>query len=645
MHPRCLLALAGTFALAGCTVEVGGGPATALFTVPRGGELAEGADFFALPFPHDFWRPGDGAAGLDLSLYPTPSAILEDYLAVIPQRLDGFGLNAAIFARFDAAIDPASLPATPEEAQAPTAAVYLVDVDPASPDRGSRWPLRLGFEPRPGETIGPNWLSALPYPGFPLAEGRTYALVVTTRVRGEDGTPVRSAADWQAVSGAAAPADPDLARARTAVAPLLAWLDEPGGDERADVATAAVFTTQRATELMGKLRARVWELEAPVVRDVTGTGETADYLAYQGLFDAPNFQSGEVPYTLDGGEIVLDEDDGLPVVQRQEALRVAFTVPLGEPPDEGWPVALYAHGTGGSYRSFQNDGTARRLAREGIAVISIDQVLHGPRNPGQSPEISFFNFQNPLAARDNTLQGAADDFSLLRLVLGLVHVDEERGVTVRFDPERIYFFGHSQGGLTGPPFVAYEPRVRGAVLSGAGGLIYLSLLHKTEPVDITTLVKAIIRDRPLDELNPTLALVQTWIERADPVNYAPLLARTPPAGPTGAPMAPKHVYQSEGLIDDYTPPLSIEALATAIGGHLVAPELQPLPGLGLRGRSTLSAPVTGNLDGTTVVLLQYAETPGSDGHFVVFDVPAAQRQSARFLGSLAETGTATLVEP
>jgi dienelactone hydrolase len=625
-----------------------GEPTVARFAVPRAGQLAPGEDFFSLPFPNDAWRRDDGT--LDLSLYPRPSVLVENYLAAMAERLDGFGVNAALFARFTGPIDPASLPADPEAARADDASVYLVDVDEASPGRGTRWPLRFRFEEDAGETIGEHWLSVLPYPGFPLAGGRRYALVLTDRVRGADGEPVEAAPDWLAIVGdeAAVAGDPDLARARAATAPLLAWLDEPGGDERADVVAGAVFTTQRVTDVMGLLRRRVWELPAPTVRDVARFGNVAGFLGYEGVFDAPNFQAGEVPYADDGGDIVL-ADDGLPVVQRTEALRVAFTIPRDVAmPASGWPVALYAHGTGGSYKSFIADGTARRLADEGLAVISIDQVLHGPRNPGESPEVSFFNFSNPLAARDNTLQGAADDFSLLRLAQGLEHVDPptdaDPGRTIRFDPERIYFFGHSQGGLTGPPFLAFEPEVDGAVLSGAGGLLYLSMLHKTEPIDITALVAAVIRDQPLDEFNPTLALLQTWIERSDPVNYGPLLARTPPPGPDGAPLAPKHVFQSEGLVDSYTPPVSIEGLATAIGGQLVAPVLQPLEGLALRGGPVLEAPVTGNLDGTTVVLLQYA-AQGSDGHFVVFDVPAAQRQSAEFLGTLAATGAATVVEP
>jgi predicted esterase len=311
-------------------------------------------------------------------------------------------------------------------------------------------------------------------------------------------------------------------------------------------------------------------------------------------------------------------------------------------PAAGWPVVLYAHGTGGDYVSFVRDDTATRMAWQGLAVISIDQVLHGPRNPnGGNVDLNFFNFGNPIAARDNVRQGALDDFQLVRLATTMTVAPRHPGAPFhRFDPDRIYFMGHSQGGLTGPPFLAYEPLVKGAVLSGAGGLIYLSLLHKTRPVDITAVIGSFLRDQPLDEFNPMLALIQMFIDPADPTNYGRLLAAEPVPG-----VQPKDIYQSEGLIDNFTPPVNIEAFGVAIGANPVSPILQDVEGFALRGLDVLAPPVQGNLGDRTVVFLQYASGPDSDGHFVVFDVPAAQKQHAEFLGTLAREGRATLVAP
>ena len=642
--PLAGLAVVGLGIGAGCESPAS---ATAYFQIPREGVAQE---FYALPFPNDLRRDDAGHPVMDG--YPRPVEIVNRYIDAI-ESLDGFGTNGAVIARFSGAIDDGDLP-TPAAAQDdPTAAVYLVDIDPASPRRGERIPLRFRFQSYAGWTIGDNWLSALPFPGFPLAEHTTYALVITDRLHAAGGGTLVPDVDWLAVREPIAPAgaDPAVTRARTRYAPLFAWLDEPGGDERADVVSAAVFTTQTVTRIMGDLRARVWQLPAPTARDVVELSPNADFIAFDGMYDAPNFQTGTVPYASesDGGDIVYGED-GLPAVQVTEVLRFSFTIPKGPMPATGWPVALYAHGTGGDYHSYIGDRTANRLALEGIATFSIDQVLHGPRNPGGDPEINFFNFTNPLSARNNAIQGAVDDFSLLRLALGLRYEPGKGSQVmypeVRFDPERVYFFGHSQGGATGPPFIAYEPLIKGAVLSGAGGDLYYALLNKTEPVDITSVVSSVVLDNPLDEFNPVLTLLQTWIERSDTINYGPLLARTPPPRPdrSNETMAPKAIYQSMGIIDHFTPVPNIEALAVAIGGNLVGPVLEPVEGLALRGRDVLTAPVQDNVGTTTAVLAEY-QAQGGDGHFVVFNVPAARKQSAEFLGTLARTGTATLVTP
>jgi pimeloyl-ACP methyl ester carboxylesterase len=323
-----------------------------------------------------------------------------------------------------------------------------------------------------------------------------------------------------------------------------------------------------------------------------------------------------------------------------EPMRFAMTLPPGPVPANGFPICIYAHGTGGDYESFIGDGTGARLAAEGIAVISTDQVLHGPRNPGGDPEVAFFNFSNPYAGRDNSLQGAADAWSQMRLALGM-RFDDGTARTVHFDPDNLFFFGHSQGGLTGPAFIAFEPTLKGAVVSGTGGILYLSLLYKTAPVSFPELIASVTRDNPIDEDNPTLALAQMWIERADGANYARLMVRNPPAD-----NAPKNIFQTEGFIDTYAPNPAIEAFATSLGGDIVmTASTMPVEGLTLRGRTVVNPPVTDNLSGVTAVLAQYNQQAGSDGHFVVFDIPAAQKQSSEFLGTLARTGHATVVSP
>ncbi len=423
--------------------------------------------------------------------------------------------------------------------------------------------------------------------------------------------------------------------------------DALGEDETPHVVSGAVFTTQHATFVAPAIRAAVYNTPAPVAASIVNGGSNETYTIWTGTYQAPNFQTGTPPYTTDGGEVQIGSD-GLAVVQLTENMRFAMTVPVGKKPTNGWPICVYQHGTGGDYETFIDDGTAGRLGAQGIAVISTDQVLHGPRDPaGLDPDIAFFNYANPYAARDNTLQGQADAWSQERLAFGL-GFDDGTGTntTVSVDQSKLMFFGHSQGGLTGPGFVAFEPALKGAVLSGTGGILYISLLEKTQPIDIPTIAISLTRDMPMDEDNPTIALAQMWIERADGANYARYFVREPQMAPDGTPLAARNIFQSEGFTDTYAPNPSIEAFATAVGGDLVMTDsTMPVTGLTMRDRVTLAPPITNNDDGVTAVLAQYTMLPGSDGHFVVFEVPAAMTQSASFLGTLAATGQATVVTP
>lgn len=622
-----LVAIAG---LAAC----GDDPVTAYFAVPGS---STGDDFYALPFPNDLRRHADGT--LDLSEFPTNAVIVDTIRTIAERDLNGFGLNAALFARFSGALDPATLP-TPQQSTTEDASVYLVNVDPDSPGRGERWPVVVTFRPEGTQTIKGNRLVVRPFPGFPLDEDTTYALVITTRVGAASGGDVNGDADWNALKGTGGNAA--IASARDVYAPLLEWLDETGGDERDDVVSAAVFTTQIATDIMPAIRKAVYSTPAPVGTDIAMSMSSTNYSMWRGMYMAPNIQNGEPAYITTGGEVKRDANGDV-IVQRTENLRFALSVPAGPVPPTGFPICIYQHGTGGDWISFQDEGTADRLAMEGIAVISTDQVLHGDRGGGVDPSIAFFNFNNPVAARDNPLQGAADAWSQQRLALGLSIPDTANSRTITFDPNRVYFYGHSQGGLTGPGYIAFEPALKGAVLSGTGGVFYLNLLDKIEPVNFPDLITTLTRDEPVDEDNPTLALAQMAVERQDPVNYAQFMVRKLQKAPDGSTLAPRNILQTEGFVDHYSPNRGIEAFATSLGADIAMnPDAQPVEGITLRGRSTVALPYAKNYDPATAVLVQFNQRSGSDGHFVATDITLARSQTRKFLGSLAATGTATV---
>lgn len=594
------------------------------------------SDFFALPWPADdrIVAGGDGKQHFDLAGYHFPGGGIGGYLALFhSEPAAGFGTSAAIFFRFDGPIDPATLPATSADSLAPASGVFLVDVTSASPTHGKRVPVRVRFKHDYDAYIGTDSLALLPEPGFPLRERTRYAAVVTDAVKGAGGRPVKRDARFRLPPG-----------------------DLPFGVDASHVVVATLYTTADVTSIMRDLRDAVYaQAPVPQVADFRYVQNGGPYDWYQGTYQAPNFQEGDSPYSLSGGRIHLGTD-GKPLAARTETMGFALTVPHGEMPKAGWPIVLYAHGTGGSFTSFIDDGSAADAAEvwgaDGnviakMAMISIDQVLHGPRDPtGNDPQLTFYNFQNLLSARDSIKQGALDDFSLLRLVENLaIDAAPVTRAPIKLDRDRIYFKGHSQGGTTGSLFLPFEPKVKAAVLSGAGAMLELALLDKTQPINIPSLIEAIVGE-PIDEYHPLLNLMQTFLESADPHNYARYLFREPPAG-----LAPKSIYQSLGIVDHYTPIPTIKALALAMGVQPAAPRLQPIDVLSPMTETWATPPLMNNVANglATGVICEY-QVPtyfdghqAYDGHYVVFNHPDAVRQSNSFLATHAKTGTAQLV--
>ena len=401
------------------------------------------------------------------------------------------------------------------ESLAPGASVFLVNIGRGSPGYAERVPLRWKYVAQKQPFIGAHSLTLLPLPGFALAPGTTYAAVVTEAMCDPFGDPVRPDTDLQLLLDDSPQSDPTLRRAHDAYAPLRAFMADTG---LTGVVTAAVFTTGRPTEAAGLAREALLTLPAPTAGDLNLAQEKGDYYVIEGLYRAPNFQSGATPYWLprNGGDFKLDAD-GRPIVQREESLRFALSVPRGATPPGGWPVVLFAHGTGGSFRTFISNGVASTLAEvlddggavvSRLAVVGIDQVLHGPRGGRSAPDVTFFNLQNPAAAVHNVVQGGIDDFSLLRTIKGLTIGTIAWGPTsgrqgeqvfdppITFDPQRVFFMGTSRGRATGPVFLAYEPAVKAAVLSGAGGGAVLGFLNKRAPIDLRPLFSIVLEETP-----------------------------------------------------------------------------------------------------------------------------------------------------
>lgn len=612
----------------------------ASWSLPRAGISAERRTAFLLPWPSDLARTAQNKA--DLSFVPGAggTTIVGQYIREFDNRLDGFSPVGAVYFRFGAPVDPASLPADADASRRDASSVQLIDVDPMSPDRGHRVPLQWYFRPTPTRWWHDNTLAVAPASGFPLRPRTRYALVITRGLRPMGADAYTRDADLDAVLGSAATSDAVVTAARTLYAPVLETLAGVGIARDRILSIAAYTTLDPGAEFFRAAERVQRDVPMPTLVDSTPAMYGGAYFRMTGHYGPnPVFQAGAPPYGEPGsGRFVLDSS-GVPMVQRMENIRFALTIPGGPMPPQGWPIAIYAHGTGGDYQTFIQDMSAAAAADQGVAMLGFDQVFHGERAPmGTSPETAFFNFLNAEAGRTNNLQAALDLVQCGRFVrtftLTITHTD---GTTqmVRFNPERVMFFGHSQGGLNGPLWLAAEDGARAAVLSGAAGAFNVSLLLKTRPVNVPRIISSILalESMELVPLHPAITLLQMLVDPSDPVNYGRYIVREPRAG-----VHAKHVFQTQGFVDTYAADEGIAALARSIGLPLVAPPLHPDTLFPLTGVGSATLPLRSNVvlaggAAVTGAWMQFDAPTGRDGHFVVFQVPGARLRAASFLGS------------
>lgn len=619
--------------------------------------------FFSFPFPSDHMRV-DGS--IDLSMYPYPvleGGIANQYIAAA-STLDGFSTSASSYVRFTGPIDTTTLltdPAAYLDAGAPLA---IVDITEGSHEYGARRPLRTQWwdESTRGTYVAPNMLAIAPAWGFPLREHTTYATLVMKSVGGANGVPLEAPKLLTALlrdrprrPSTTPPIDAaTFAALHAQYAPLRAWLTSSGTDPES-IASASVFTTQTITRELDQIYAQIEnELPAPAMNDAGWqtldadatpytfsesyefrVGEAATYNVFEGRYLAPNYQEGTIPYMSEGGRLHFVNGEPEPVFD--ETIRFVLTVPT-TPPAEGldcYPIVMYAHGTGGSANSMRNDDTAGRLAGRGIAAISIDQPLHGFRDQGQSFNVDLlsFNFFNADAFRANFRQAAIDTFSLTRFVKESLRVPASvspTGSQIDFCEDRVAFFGHSHGGLSGALALPFEADVDDWVLSGAGGGFGITLLERKDILDFANVVRVFLAVTPTEgfsELHPSILLLQTLADISDPVNYAERW-NTRPVG-----RAPASVLLTSGQHDEATPYRTAIALAVSGGLPVVEPIVVPAPELDWLGLTTTS-PVTANAGGETLGFLQWTnDLPGTDfdTHFVIFNRPEAIEAGNHFL--------------
>ncbi len=614
------------------------------------------------PYPSDRYTIADQATPTGLRVHLTgltADTFVPTFPATIAQleELDGFSINGGVILTFsgpldirglviDKKADPPILDAIrdADTYKNPDSPMFLIDVDPASPDRGTLH----GIVPRYWrQDVDPDFAvpdyTLVAQPARPLRERTRYLFVATNKLRGLENRPVVAAAETKRML--ATPADAYEKALTSAVDELIA----KAKIQKSDITLATLFTTESVTGSLASLakRARMqpvpmqidpWTVEKPL--DMNG------HIRFRATLQTPEYRdpTTEKWHVKNAGapdelgkatiEVFLAFSDGAKVGKR--------------------PVIIFQHGLGGDKDGTW--GTAQRLAAlsaaTGCAVFGIDSPWHGSRYPGGMPDMlqsvskylgvniaaKTFDIAN---ARDNFRQMASDQLELVRFIdslgsLDLLPAGAPDGMP-DLDVSRIFYIGHSFGSVQGPTIFALAPEIKQAVWNVGGGA--LTVLMRDSGL-FSLLVNGIRPPgTPLAAVARFFAIVQGLVDAGDSASFARYGTLEALDGVTG--WTPRDALLQEVVDDGIVPNTSSEALARAAGLVLGDPIVSPLTGF-----QTAPAPLTGNLaSGATGVMYPFDRIEGGimAQHGELIFSPEAQTQYVQFFQSGLMQPHATVV--
>ncbi len=596
--------------------------------------------FGAVPWPDDMYRDATGHVAL-ASLPGGVRASYGDALLAALAELDGFGVSSPVFFDFEGAIDAQGLPKDEAASMAADAAVFLMDADTASPNAFQRVPSIVHWsEPE-------HRLALRPALGEPLVPGRRYAAVVTRKLKAADGSRVDAVPAFVAVRDPNRMLqDPVLLAARAEYTPVLETLVK-SGLPRESIVALAVFTVQHVDRDLADARVivRTGKLQPATISDVLSGAELdqafgtppASTLGLDEALGAPHDQLlAAVQGTLPSNNLLspmakthgafVRDDAGRLRVKRTEDLPFTLFLPKpgAVPTGAATPVVIYQHALGRE----RSDAVllANKLAAQGFATIAVDAPFHGLRahaadlrnrftgKPlpdgfgdgsdefwGLSDKAGDLQPLHPFYARDALRQGAVD---LMAVVRYLEQPDWSKFGSsdpvlkgLSFDATHIGLVGIDIGAQMGAMLATVEPAVATLALAFAGG--GLSDGFWQSPANqalFSELATRLGRDlKTVDYKNdppsfwPELAIVQTLLDRGDPLAHADALQHVP-----------VNMLLLMAADDELVPNSATEAWASALGavvlggqpGYVTRLDSRPLAsGQGVHGSFVIDTSV------------------------------------------------------
>ncbi|MCG8670553.1 MAG: hypothetical protein MI867_14140, partial [Pseudomonadales bacterium] len=635
-------------------------------TVEMQFDLDNPESFYTNGFPTDLRLLENGL--IDLSLFPRTSHKLTNlYVTETEARANGYTISMPIYLPFSGPLAVNQLPSDDLAYIDSNSPIQLIDVDPFSPEYGRLFPLKVSMTWQKDSYRPNHLLQVLPTLGLNLRSNNTYALIVTKDIPIKEGhtltqNPVLGKLLSQETIGGEI-----TYKALSVFAPLRDWLftSHLSAD---DIVGATVWTTGDPTKNLFKAAEQISQWPIPKAKDLQLLEEFDDYCVIQGTWQVPGFQAGIAPYAYPvyGGDIQWQEN-GAPIVQYHRDTPMIVTIPNQPMPENGFPLLMYNHGTGGDAVQVYNrglqfpdgsieagGGPSRIAANRGWASsgmgghMSMDHlgVL------GTLDGYIAYNFLNPVAWLGN-LQQMALERVLYRRLLTHLEIPKElcpgaksNDNNLKFDPDMQVIMGHSLGSYLTGIQTAIDPKpYQGAIWSGAGGSWIEFVFGPTDPIHLQFVAELFaVNLSPIEHMDlwhPIPMLAEMLVGGANNILYTDQILRNPRK-------TPPHVLVIQGHNDKQVPENIQRPLLTSLGVDLAGndigdgPEDSVFTYMQMGGAVQYAYPIgnnklVGDYGSRTAVTVRYEQDTATDldGHYVAFQLDAPKHQYGCFLANLS----------
>lgn len=420
----------------------------------------------------------------------------------------------------------------------------------------------------------------------PMEHGRRYVAGIRGPLEDLDGNPYALEDGFTVLRDGEETDDPDLERQRDHYEEVVFPALESEGFAREDLVLAWDFVTasaegtfQRAVAMRDDALERVGDDGPDFEVEITGEGDCAagDDIGrtLEGTFTAPVYLTSWEP-----GSVLTRDDDGMPYYNGDADIPFTVRIPcsLMESAEAG-PLVQYGHGLLGGQSEVRTGYLSDMAHNYGWILFAVDWTGMKTADVPDLLATMAQGFSDFAIVPERTLQGFVEQALAARLMTGglaehalLTHDATEEGTPLA-DPDRLYYYGNSQGAILGGGYVALSTDLERAVL-GVGGAPYSLLLPRSHDFDT---YDAILEAYYEDDVDITLmiALMQMLWDPGESAGWIRHLTETPVDEATPL----KTVLLHAGIGDAQVPTLGAHVMARAYGASLVEPATREVWGL------------------------------------------------------------------